>query len=351
VAEHTFNERILDAQISHQIGLLRFREGLADRVIEQLERVEKDLRKQLRERLSAIAERGYDVGPATTNRLRRLNAAVSETLHRAYLNMGDTLRAELNELSRYEVDFQTRLIQANTPFVELAFAIPPADALRGIVTAEPMRGRFLRDLLRQAERGAIRRADEAIRLGIIEGEPTPAIVRRVMGNEGLGIGKRGVQALVRTAVTHTTTRARELFYAENSDIIAGVMWVSTLDNRTTPICQRLDGQVFEPKQGPRPPAHISCRSATSPILDGQNEIFGDRASQVGPVPAKTTYNEFLKRQPASFQDEVLGPTRAKLFRRGGLDVDRFVDFTGRRYSLAELRVREAAAFERAGITD
>ena len=54
MAEHTFNERILDAQISHQIGLLRFREGLAERVIEQLERVEKDLRKQLRDRRAGL---------------------------------------------------------------------------------------------------------------------------------------------------------------------------------------------------------------------------------------------------------------------------------------------------------
>ena len=35
----------------------------------------------------------------------------------------------------------------------------------------------------------------------------------------------------------------------------------------------------------------------------------------GTVPAKTTYTQFLKRQSASFQNDILGPTRGKLFCR------------------------------------
>ena len=349
MAEPTFNERILDANIAHQIGIYRFREGLAERVVAQLEAVEKDLRKQLNERLTKIQERGYDLGPRNTQRLRMLNAGVRETLHRAYINLGDTLRAELYSLADYEVDFQVRLLQANTPFVELAFVIPPADALRSIVTTQPMRGRLLREMLSDAEAGAVRRANSAIRLGIIEGEPIRDIVNRVVGVQGLGVSKRGATALVRTAVTHTTTRAREALFAENDTLIDGVRWVSTLDGRTTPICQRLDGQVFEINQGPRPPAHISCRSATAPLLNGQSEVFGDRASLVGPVPAAQTYGEWLSKQPAKFQDEVLGPTRGKLFRQGGVTVDRFVDFNGHRYTLQELKLREASAFDRAGL--
>lgn len=345
----TFNERVLDAEISHQIGLLRFREGLSNRMLAELEAVEADLRKQLRERLDKIDERGRDLGPGATRRLRFLLASVRETLKRSYKAIGQNLRAELFDLSRYEVDFQTRLIQAETPFVELAFAIPPADALRSIVTSQPMQGRLLRDMLRQAEQGAVRRAEQNIRIGLIEGESTRDITRRVMGGGGLGLSARGIQALVRTAVTHVTAGAREELFVANPQIVAGVMWVSTLDSRTTAICQRLDNQVFEPGEGPRPPAHIACRSATSPILNNQSEVFGDRASEVGPVPANQSYGQWLRNRPASVQDDILGPTRGKLFRRGGLDVDRFVDFSGRRYTLDELRIREAAAFERAGL--
>ena len=71
---------------------------------------------------------------------------------------------------------------------------------------------------------------------------------------------------------------------------------------------------------------------------------------IGRVPARVTYNQFLMRQSAEFQDNVLGRTRGRLLRQGDLSVDRFVDYnTGRRFTLDELRVREAAAFERAGL--
>ena len=64
------------------------------------------------------------------------------------------------------------------------------------------------------------------------------------------------------------------------------------------------------------------------------------------MPATTTYTEFLKRQTVSFQEEVLGETRAKLFRDGKLPLDKFVDLRGRGklYRLDDLMRREPAAF-------
>lgn len=58
-----------------------------------------------------------------------------------------------------------------------------------------------------------------------------------------------------------------------------------------------------------------------------------------------TYNSWLKRQPAVFQYEVLGPERAKLFRSGGLSLDKFADDSGRLYTLDELRAREGITLE------
>lgn len=77
-----------------------------------------------------------------------------------------------------------------------------------------------------------------------------------------------------------------------------------------------------------------------------------RASMDGQVPSKVTYAEWLKRQPAGFQDDVLGRTRGRLFREGGLKVDRFVDArSGRSFTLDQLRRKETAAFSRAGIKE
>lgn len=71
-------------------------------------------------------------------------------------------------------------------------------------------------------------------------------------------------------------------------------------------------------------------------------------ANIGRVPAATTYQEFLARQPAAFQDAVLGKTRAALFRKGGLKLDQFVDRTGTELSLAQLADYNPAAFIKAG---
>ena len=57
---------------------------------------------------------------------------------------------------------------------------------------------------------------------------------------------------------------------------------------------------------------------------------------VGTVPDKLTYDEWLRDQPAAFQDDVLGPSRGKLFRQGA-KLDKFVDNSGKTLTLEQLR--------------
>ena len=66
--------------------------------------------------------------------------------------------------------------------------------------------------------------------------------------------------------------------------------------------------------------------------------------------APSKYEEWIKRQPRSFQDDVLGEEQAELLRKGQLSVSRFIDNNPEVLSLKELKRKEPAAFdERAGI--
>lgn len=168
---------------------------------------------------------------------------------------------------------------------------------------------------------------------------------------------RQVGTVTRTVINHVSNKARAATYTENAGLIDGYQWVATLDSRTTLICAGRDGRVYPVGKGPLPPAHWGCRSTTIPDIKEEYSLFkGDgKRPSVGPdgaelVSAKTTYGQWLRRQPASFQDEVLGDTRAKLFRDGGLQIDRFRDETGRVYTLDQLRALEPLAFERANIS-
>jgi hypothetical protein len=71
------------------------------------------------------------------------------------------------------------------------------------------------------------------------------------------------------------------------------------------------------------------------------------------VSSKLEYHGWLKTQSAEFQDDVLGPTRGKLLRDGGLTAERFkelqLDKNFRERTLDELRELEPLAFEKAGI--
>lgn len=91
----------------------------------------------------------------------------------------------------------------------------------------------------------------------------------------------------------------------------------------------------------------NCRSLRVPVIESKYAvpgIKGKRSSRnpdgsVEKIAGETTYNSWLKRQPADFQDEVLGVERAKLF-RGGMNVDKFTDDEGRTLTLEQLKQLE-----------
>lgn len=110
----------------------------------------------------------------------------------------------------------------------------------------------------------------------------------------------------------------------------------------------------------RRPSVVDVRTAARRELDFRKiaretgrpiqEVRAEWAREaVGQVPSETTYNQWLKRQKATFQDEVLGRTRGRLFRKGDLDVQQFVDRFGNELTLEQLRQTLPQAFELAGV--
>ena len=84
---------------------------------------------------------------------------------------------------------------------------------------------------------------------------------------------------------------------------------------------------------------------------GKYDVFqrAEMRRMTGRVPAKVNYQMFLEGQSVEFQNDVLGPTRGKLFRKGGLKLDKFVDKKGATIRLDQLADTDAAAFRAAGL--
>lgn len=353
------NDELRSRAISHAIYLERYKSGVWKKLSKLLDRADADIVKQL-------LKRGVD-GDFTAHRLGLLLDAVQEMNAAANLKFREALRAELRAIGKYELSYQQRLLESTLPqaiVVDLGVVAPTVATVYSAAFSKPFQGRLLRDWAASIEKARLVKVQESIRIGIVEGETVDQIVRRVRGTKALKykdgalqIARRNAEAVVRTAVNHTVTQAREEFVQSNKDLIKGVQYVATLDSRTTDRCISLDGKVFPVDSGPRPPQHIGCRSSVSFVTKSWRELGinraelppGTRASMNGQVPATETYGSWIKKQPVAIQNEALGVTKAKLLRDGGLDVSRFVDSRGRSLTLDELRSREAAAFEKARI--
>jgi len=353
----TVNEALQTAAIDHSHDLIRYQNQVVYKVIALLNRTDKDLFEKLEAALLRLPP-----GAFTVDRLESLLSSVREINAAAYQKIRFELQTELADLVGYELGYQQQLFQNKLPVTLQVATVPVAQVLSATVS-RPFQGRLLSEWMAGLEADKAAKIRDAVRIGYVEGQPIADIVRRIKGTKArqyqdgiIEITRRNAETVVRTAISHTANHTRQKFAEANSDLVKGVKWVSTLDGRTSEICQARDGEVFPVNSGPRPPAHPNCRSTTSYVLKSFKELGVDlpefsestRSSMDGQVPAKMTYNEWLKGKDAAFQNDVLGPTRAKLF-RAGMPVDRFVNRAGDKLTLDDLRKRDAEYFRKAGI--
>lgn len=383
------NDLWLDAMIRHQIGLLRLSGSVRNDVLALLDATEKDIKEQIVNRLARSR---------SVRSQEALIKAIAAIRSESWKKSAQVWREEMLALVQAEPAYLATAVATVSPVV-LDTVVPAVDTLRSLVTNHPFEGQTLREWSNQIARQDLARIEQQIRIGVVQGEPTEEIARRVVGSvsqrgkDGVTeITRRQATAITRTAVNSYANAAKRLFFQDNKDIFDEEVYVATLDSRTTPVCRSLDGKRFPVGEGPIPPLHWNCRSLRVASLDGEvlgsrpakpvttkgllreyadnNGIsrVGNRASlphghkgafdafarqqiraRTGIIDARITYQQWLERQPASFVVDLMGPTRAKLFRDGDLKLDRFVNRRGDELTLAQMARRDRDAFVAAGL--
>ena len=157
------------------------------------------------------------------------------------------------------------------------------------------------------------------------GQPLVDAVVAIFGQGPRGRERGGLFETARQqAATLADTSAHAAAYAGRLAAwkAAGVSmlkWHSILDSRTTIHCAVRAGKTysidFKPighdiPMGPPPPAHWNCRS----ILIAMSPDYTPPSD--GQDPYSESLDAWLNRQPERLQDELLGPTRAGLWRAG-----------------------------------
>lgn len=212
------------------------------------------------------------------------------------------------------------------------------------------------------------RFSQVVRQGLLTGEPTPEIAKRLIGSLQFGeraktpkqliaaggqataVADNQVMALVRTSVNQVANTASQQVYEANQDITPRYRYVATLDTRTSARCAALDGREFEYGKGPMPPQHFNCRSTTVPVIDYKALGFdtpppGRRAATGGQVPANESYGQWLAKQDLPTKAKALGASKVPYFDRlaakyGPKDaIAKLVRDDGSELTLDQLRAR------------
>jgi len=236
-------------------------------------------------------------------------------------------------------------------------------------------GKVVEKAFRGLAESQAERFSQIVRQGLLTGEPTPEIARRLKGRLEFGQPAQSVKQLqlaggeltkmanhqvvtiVRTSVNQVSNAASQQVYEANQDVTRKYRYVATLDTRTSAICRALDGREFEYGKGPMPPQHFNCRSTTVAVVDYKGLGLtppkpGRRASMDGPVPANESYGQWLSKQSKATQAEVLGAEKVAYFNRlankyGPKDaIAKMVRDDGSELTLDQLRKRYGAVKER-----
>ena len=369
----TANEMFRDAILQRQILLAQLERDMQVRLMDLLDKSERDIRIALQDRLRNLA--GKEFGPTTTSRLNVLANAISKIRNGAFEKVGDVWDEDLRQLAVAEAAYLDDSFKDSMPVV-VETTLPATGLLEALVDHTPVRGRVMSEWMDTASEADVQRIMDGVRVGMLQGESADDIVRRILGTSELDgadgileMARRDVASITQTAISTIANEARSAFFQENSDIFDEEQFVATLDDATCEECGALDGEKFKVGEGEQPPIQFNCRCVRVPVISEaglgsrpanaafEDELDGlskaeraDRISElVGQVPGSTRYSDWLASQSNAFQDHVLGPTRAALFRDGGLSLDRFVNSNGGRLNLDQLRELNPAAFRNAGL--
>jgi len=333
------NQKIMDAIVKHEIDMNRLR----DTDVSYLIGVYLDLVENIRLKLREIDPTSPTQVTYKEKRLEALLEQVDDMVDN-YLG-GEMPREHYDMMTRHanvEADTFPTLFN-NAIGIEVMTVGLPASLISNIVNTTMIDGRVVKDWWDKQANDFKFRFRSEMQQGMLSGETLNQLVTRVNQNVAV-VPKNHAEALARTGLQSVVQKTRGEMYEENSDIIKGIEWLSTLDTRTSPICRALDGQSwylpdFKLWRATRkfpgyPPAHWNCRSTTTPITKSFEELMepggnkklakeldkpdktAQRAALDGTVPKSTNYDQWLKQQPPEVQKEVLGEKTYQLWKDG-----------------------------------
>lgn len=342
----------LDVYVKAQIMIEQYKKGVMENLtpfLTDLYKIEGIVKRHLR---------GQNLSDLSRARLDLLLADVLKLQTRVIYAFDAKLMEELTTFIKInpiiERDYLSSITIADSGIKIEKATLTLASVLKSPLAAT---GELLGSFISNWKTSQLAATNDILRKAWLNNWTNQATVSALVGKKGIiDESRRTANTVVRTAIQDIANKTRMAVWEENDDVVKGYIIVATLDGATTQQCRSLDGQEFKLGKGPVPPFHPGCRTTTRPKLDKRfayMEEGATRSSEDGYINRNTKYYDWLKAQDVTYQNEILGPTRATLFRKGGISADEFAKLNiGRDYqplTLDEMRKKAPLVFKRAGL--
>ena len=384
----------------HQARLQIIGSNWGEEINNALDATEKRFLERLQKEL-----KNFDFVPnqkKTLEQLKKINEKLIKIRTQAWIEAQASVTYECKKLSENEVKWGKRVAKEMTG--EKKLNEPSETSLSRVVENTLSSGRTLQQWFDKVAADDAARIETIIRQGISSGWTIDQIADNITGTAENGYRdgifnttRREAVNMARTVCNGVANSAKLAFYRANDDVITGVEILSTLDGRTCPVCASLDRKRYKMDEAPPSlPLHNMCRCVLLPVTpasdfaDEQRPMAkadfmaeakrayeeknkGEKFSDLDDDEKKKLYyqamREYEKRtgEPAyeqsdgavSFREyftehmteqqrkDWLGPERYKLWKRGGVSLDKFIPpYPQKRMTVEELKKLDKASFEK-----
>lgn len=306
----------------------------------------KAARKEISDRLKKLQD--YATGYTLDFRIQRLESQLGEIdglLRSAALDSAGRLQSTISSFVVSDADAYSAMLSKQFGKIKVDIVSLPYAQIDYIMN-KPLYGEVLEDKLLWANEEMKRKLKNSLTQSIIQGEDMQRATARLIDPiRGRGVidkfVKNKAKLVARSEIQYVSNQVARSIYRQNQDVLQGVQYSSSLDNRTCFICSASDGNIFyygkegEDHNGPSIPRHPLCRCCYVPVTKSWSQLEKEERVKPGvSLDAKgaftgdaldvITYNQWLKTLTTDEQINILGPGRYKLWDEGKITISDMV---------------------------
>ncbi len=361
----SLNKAILTAMVQHSIYLNRTSSGAINDVFKIFDSASSDYVEKILSIFASLSDAekiAFQGGNYTTPKLKKMRGYFEEWQKEINVPIFDEFSKGAELLAGHESAFVSRIADADE-------TISGAEIFATIAKKPIVNGYLISEMFKKMADDTVDVARRELVNGIASGFTNYEIRKRILGtieekplDGALRARKIELDRFIRTARMSISNDA----YLETYKAIGftHVKVVATLDGRTCKYCASIDGNVYAVDDATKPklPQHYNSRTVyvgcdesgetigRRPYVEDKRKVKDIPKDQrkIGQVNSSTDYESWFENTTEDFKKEWLGKTRYNLY-KGGMSIGKFVDDTGKTYTIAELRVLDKKLFKELGL--